>query len=107
MSDNSQLKLVFIALLFVCTTEAKSCNGLAKYTLTFRGEWTKERQADFPSNPHFSPGVGCSHNASYVMWKSGILATRGVKNVAEFGRNCSVYFESFYSGKLKAGRSTS
>ena len=99
MSDNSQLKLVFIALLFVYTTEANSCHGLTKYTLIFRGEWTKERQADFPSNAHFSLSAGCTHNASYVMWKSGILATTGVKNVAEFGRDCSVYFESFYCNK--------
>ncbi|CAB4031819.1 Hypothetical predicted protein [Paramuricea clavata] len=118
MSYNSQVKLVFIALLFVYTAEAKSCNGSAKYTLTFRGEWTDARHANFPSNPHFSPGVGCSHNASYVMWKSGILATTGVKNVAEFGSTVAINTEmdsqiasknayKRYSGRLIFGGTAS
>ena len=89
MQYNSLLNLVFIAV--VCThmtelTEAISCNGSAKYTLTFQAEWTRERHADFPSNPHFSSVVGCSHNATYVMWRPGENATTGVKNVAETGK---------------------
>ena len=65
--------------------EGKSCNGLAKYTLRFQGEWTRERHPNFPSGPHFSPIIGCSHNDGYVMWKAEIKATRGVQSVAETG----------------------
>ena len=68
---------------------AISCLGSAKYTLTFQAEWTKETHPeDFPSgdDPHFSSLVGCSHNTGYRMWKPGINATKGVKNVAELGK---------------------
>ena len=70
-------------------TQAIQCQGTAKYTLTFQAEWTSQSHPNFPSgsNPHFSPLVGCSHKADYVMWKPGINATTGVKNVAEFGMN--------------------
>ena len=94
--NKSLLKLVFIAVLSVYTAQAaKSCDGMAKYTLTFRGEWTSERHNDFPSNPHFSPLVGCSHKAAYVMWEPGTKASTGVKSVAETGMDSSS-FESFY-----------
>jgi hypothetical protein len=82
---NSLLKLVFIAFVCAYSTEAKSCVGSAKYTLTFKGEWTRQRHASFPPGPHFSAVVGCSHKAEYVMWKPGEKATTGVKNVAELG----------------------
>ncbi|XP_028390890.1 cell wall protein RBR3-like [Dendronephthya gigantea] len=66
--------------------KAKSCKGWAEYTLTFKGEWSSaSHPKDFPSNPHFSSLVGCSHNASYVMWRPGEKASTGVKNVAETG----------------------
>ena len=72
---------------FVSSTQATDCQGTAWYTLTFRAEWTRETHFDFPSGPHFSPLVGCSHKADYVMWKPGIKATTGVEHVAEFGMN--------------------
>lgn len=82
---NCVLRLLFLAVLCAVFAYGKPCNGWAKYTLTLKGEWTRQTHSDFPPNPHFSPTVGCSHNASYVMWKSGIKATVGVKSVAETG----------------------
>ena len=73
----------------ISLSQAISCSGSAKYTLTFQAEWTKETHPeDFPSrdNPHFSSLVGCSHNTGYLMWKPGINATQGVKDVAELGK---------------------
>jgi hypothetical protein len=72
---------------FVSSAQAIKCQGTARYTLTFTAEWTRQTHPDFPSGPHFSPLVGCSHKADYVMWKPGIKATQGVKDVAEFGMN--------------------
>ena len=69
-------------------SEAILCKGSAKYKLIFKGEWTRiSHPEDFPARnfPHFSPVVGCSHNSSYVMWKPGMNATLGVKDVAERG----------------------
>ena len=70
-------------------SEAISCPGSAVYKLTFQAEWTaKTHPDDFPSgrNPHFSALVGCTHNKEYLMWKPGINATQGVKDVAEHGK---------------------
>ena len=79
--------VVFCASVVLSAKEAVKCQGTARYTLTFQAEWTRDTHPDFPSNrnPHFSPLVGCSHNASYVMWKPKMLATTGVKDVAETG----------------------
>ncbi|XP_028390893.1 spondin-2-like [Dendronephthya gigantea] len=81
--------LWFGVVYLVCTVssaKAKQCKGTAKYTLTFQGEWNStSHPQDFPPNPHFSSPVGCSHNASYVMWIPGENASKGVKDVAEAG----------------------
>ena len=71
----------------VSSAQAIKCQGTARYMLTFRAEWTSQSHPDFPRIAHFSRLVGCSHNASYVMWRSGIKATKGVKHVAEDGMN--------------------
>jgi hypothetical protein len=90
---NSLLKLVFIAFLYVYTTEAtKSCNGLAKYTLTRRGDWTDARHPNSPMQRAITETVGCSHKADYVMWRPGTKATTGVKDVAETGMNIVSYY---------------
>ena len=93
MSSQSIIQAVpalYYCLCFLTTmslSEAVLCNGSAKYKLTFKGEWTStSHPQDFPSGPHFSPVVGCSHNSSYIMWKPGIQATPGVKQVAETDR---------------------
>ena len=77
--------VLLLAIINLKCAKAISCNGEARYTLTFQGKWTSARHPNFPPGPHFSAVVGCSHKASYVMWKAGIKATRGVKDVAEFG----------------------
>ena len=60
----------------------------AKYKLDFYATWSSMTHpgGGFPSNGHFSSLVGASHNGSYTMWAPGILATPGVKLVAEAGR---------------------
>lgn len=57
------------------------------YKITFKANFTKSAHpgSGFPSNPHFSPLIGASHNALYSMYQMGSMATPGVKNVAETG----------------------
>ena len=83
---SSSLTLVLVLILMCVYAEGKSCSGSAKYTLRFQGEWTRQRHPNFPSGPHFSRIIGCSHNDGYVMWKAGIKATQGVQDVAETGK---------------------
>lgn len=71
----------------VLHAKAIKCKGIATYKLVFEADWTSHTHTDFPRIPHFSSIVGCSHNASYVMWRPGMKATKGVKDVAEEGKN--------------------
>ena len=88
MSSYSVKRLFRITCYFlsiVLTTDA--CEGSAEYKLTFKAEWTKQSHpVDFPPFQTFSTLVGCSHKASYVMWKPGMNATTGVEDVAENGK---------------------
>ena len=79
--------LVAVLSIFVVSSAAVKCPGTAKYTLTFRVTWTMANHPNtaLPSNAHFSPLIGCSHNSDYIMWRRGMLATPGVKLVAERG----------------------
>ena len=76
--------LTFVA--FVSSAGVK-CPGTANYTLTFRALWKLDRHPNtpLPNNAHFSPLVGCTHGADYVMWRAGTKASPGVESVAETG----------------------
>ena len=65
------------------------------YKITFEANFTKTAHPGdkFPSDPHFSPLVGASHNAEYSMYQMGSMATRGVKNVAETGNPSALLSE--------------
>ena len=74
----------------ISISQAIQCRGSAKYKLTFKGQWTKaDHPEGFPEGkgPHFSPVIGCSHNTLYIMWRPGEQATKGIQEVAEFGRS--------------------
>lgn len=67
----------------------------ARYKLDFFATWSSKTHtgAGFPSNGHFSSVVGASHNSNYIMWAPGILATPGVKLVAEAGNRATLLQE--------------
>jgi len=53
------------------------------YTLTFEGRWANDLTR--PSNAHFSPFIGSTHNAQGGFTAIGQLASTGVEDVAEIG----------------------
>ncbi len=58
----------------------------ARYRVTFRATWSQATHPDrFPSNPHFSPLVGATHNASVRFWEAGSIASEGIEPMAELG----------------------
>lgn len=67
----------------------------AKYKLDFFATWSSKTHpgAGFPSNGHFSSVIGASHNSNYTIWAAGILATPGVKLVAEAGNRATLVSE--------------
>ena len=58
----------------------------AQYRVSFIANWTSdELPVDFPSNPHFSPLVGASHDGAYGLFQLGSSSTDGLRDVAETG----------------------
>ncbi len=56
------------------------------YRVTFNATWSASTHpVSFPPNPHFSGLIGGTHNAAFVMWEPGGLATTGIRNMAELG----------------------
>lgn len=58
----------------------------ATYTVTFDATWSsRTHPLEAPSNPHFSPLVGGTHDARASFWAAGALASAGIENMAERG----------------------
>lgn len=60
--------------------------GEQTYQLTFNAKWNKtDFPTGFPSNPHFSPIIGATHNDQDFLWGTGKASTNGLEVVAETG----------------------
>ena len=58
----------------------------ATYRVTFESTWSAATHPDgFPPNPHFSPLIGASHDATATLWADGELASDGIEQMAETG----------------------
>ena len=74
-----------VFMLPVATSAQETPN--ATFEVTFESLWSPETHPiDFPPDPHFSEFTGATHNASVSFWTPGSLATQGVKEIAERGR---------------------
>ena len=66
----------------------------AQYRMTFNATWTSETHpTDYPGNPHFSGLVGGTHNSSVSFWEEGVLASLGIKRMAEWGNQTELLDE--------------
>lgn len=69
-------------------------NTSVTYDINFRNMWTMDRHPPaFPSGDHWSLPIAASHSSDYVMWAPGMMATQGVQDVAERGRNFNLESE--------------
>ncbi|MGI9262951.1 MAG: spondin domain-containing protein [Woeseiaceae bacterium] len=64
----------------------------ATYRITFDVDWTAaDFPTNYPSNPHFSPLVGTTHNSQVVFWElDGQPASDGIESMAERGRTATL-----------------
>ncbi|GMH33971.1 hypothetical protein BSKO_01805 [Bryopsis sp. KO-2023] len=78
------------------TLQAKSdvpCSQAVRYKVVNDCQWNAERQpTDYPSNAHWSPLCGTTHDSEASLYTLGGTATDGVKLVAETG-DCSILEE--------------
>ena len=59
----------------------------AKYQVEFESTWSSATHPDqFPSSSaHFSGLIGATHQSNFKLWERGMLATPGIKSMAETG----------------------
>ncbi len=58
-----------------------NCDQDARYRVTANFTWNP---SNVP-NPHWSPLIGATHNAGVTIWDTGVIASNGVKVMAETG----------------------
>ena len=55
--------------LVIQSSGARAADSTADYTVSFEAIWSSgTHPTNFPPNPHFSPLIGATHNASVVFW---------------------------------------
>lgn len=63
--------------------------GTGKYQMTFHGLWSRQTHPkEYPTHKrllHWSNIVGASHSKAYNIWQYGGYASKGIKEVCEFG----------------------
>ena len=79
--------MVFMLPMATLAQAAQEPASGATFEITFESLWSPQTHpVDFPPDPHFSEFTGVTHNASVSFWTPGRLATQGVKDIAERGR---------------------
>lgn len=106
MFSRSKLLLVGVALVGVAcmkekgddmgsasaTPAARPAMDGAEYTLVLKSNWTKTNHPfEYPtanpvSGPHFSGIIGAAHNASFALFKQGMMPTPGLEKLSEEGK---------------------
>ena len=66
--------------------------SIATYSFTFESDWSSTNHGTLPGNAHWSNMVGATHNTMNEFLELGVVATNGIKRVAELGSN-SVFFD--------------
>ena len=77
--------LLAVLSIVVVSSTAVKCPGTATYTLSWKATWTQANHPNtaLPSSAHFSPLIGCSHSADYIMWRRGQKVSPGVKLIVK------------------------
>lgn len=84
-------------------TTASAAEMAATYRMTFHGTWSRATHPhEYPGGAHFSGVIGATHDARYVIFKSGAKATPGLKNLSEHGAHSPLDAE--IRAAIRAGR---
>ncbi len=67
--------------------------SVVQYEVTFDATWSVGTHTNFPPNPHFSPLIGGTHDASVNFWQVGANASNGIESMAETGATSTLSSE--------------
>jgi hypothetical protein len=88
----SYLSLLLVFLLANCDTEKDNIipTDGETYRINLTFNWTESNHTnsfgDFPNNAHFSPVIGSIHKNNHSFFRTGDLASPGIKLMAETGK---------------------
>lgn len=95
-------KTLFIA--FVLLSLSGLSQNVVSYDISFTSTWNATDHGNLPNSPHWSDLVGTTHNNDARFWQLGMLATEGIKNIAEEGSNTN--FETEVNASINKGDAT-
>lgn len=77
----------FLAISSLLTLGSLSAQeGRAVFEVEFKSTWTSATHpTNFPSNPHWSPLIGATHDGKTHLWMAGGIASAGIEQMAETG----------------------
>jgi hypothetical protein len=97
LSLQKTIKLLILAAWLICSGTLTSCLknpqstepiSVATYQMIFRSTWSAQTHpVNFPTNAHYSPIFGISHDKDFTLWQIGQPASPGMENMAELGDN--------------------
>lgn len=81
------LTTIFVVFFASCQkNDEKKIDQKVTYKVTFNAFWSSTTHPDsFPPGPHFSGLIGASHKNANVLFTPGLLASEGIKTMAEIG----------------------
>lgn len=81
------LPLIILVFFLSCKKEKGRDLSKAKYRVVFSINWNaQDFPIDYPSNAHFSPLIGWSHQINNTFFAVDSLASVGIKDMAERGK---------------------
>ncbi len=89
----SRLSVALLLLSALARAGDPSPAPAAQYRVTFDASWTAITHPGAPAGAHFSPLVGCTHDAAAAFWAPGALASQGIEHMAELGATATLLGE--------------
>lgn len=81
------ISIVILIFFFSCKKETGRDLSKAQYKVVFTMNWNaQDFPTDYPSNAHFSPLIGWSHQVNNTFFAVDSLASPGIKEMAERGK---------------------
>jgi len=82
-----------IFIVFILYTLIGTSQDTVSYDFTFTSSWNSADHNTLPNSPHWSDLVGSTHNSNIQFWQLGVVATIGLKDLAEVGNNTNFELE--------------
>ncbi|MDB9961509.1 spondin domain-containing protein [Oceanihabitans sp.] len=84
---------LLLFLISVCFISQIQSQTIANYDISLTTIWNSSSHTSVPGGAHWSDLIGASHSSPNEFFELGVLASQGIKNVAEGGSNGAITSE--------------